>query len=104
MDFFCKRRGHILSDKIRFDRQFAVTTINQHSELDALGRPKSFSASMAARTVSTTEQDIIHQHDSLSGDVEWDFGRMNLGRGSLGKIIPMHVDVEPADLNGMSPN
>ena len=104
MDFFCKRRGHILSDKIRFDRQFAVTTINQHSELDALGSAKIIQRIHGCPDGSTTEQDIIHQHDSLSGDVEWDFGRMNLGRGSLGKIIPMHVDVEPADLNGMSPN
>jgi len=42
---------HVFADEIGLDGQFTMAAVNEHGQLNFWGRPKSLSASMAARVV-----------------------------------------------------
>ncbi len=56
---------HIAPDKIGPDRQFTVTTVDQHRQLDALGSAMIHQGIHGGPDGAAGEEHIIHQHDLL---------------------------------------
>src|SRR5205823_6233077 len=65
-------RRHVLPDEVRSDRQLAVAAIDEHGQLDLPGTPQVHQGVHRGPDRATREQDVIHQHDDLPGDVERD--------------------------------
>src|SRR5581483_3373156 len=53
---------------------------------------------------AAAEEDVIHKHHRLAGDVEGNFGRIHVGGDPLVEVVAMHADIESADRDRMVPD
>src|ERR1035437_1792167 len=96
--------GDVLADEIRFDRQIAVTAVNQHGQLNAAGSAEVIQRVHGGPDGPPAEQHIIDQHNGLPGHVEWNDRRLDVRCGTPGKVVPVHADIQTASWDRMSPN
>jgi hypothetical protein len=69
-----------LPDEVRLDGEFAVTAVNEHGELNPARTAKVVQGVERRAGSAAAEQNVVHEHDVLAGDIERDRGRMHLGR------------------------
>jgi hypothetical protein len=81
-----------------------VPAIDQNRKLDAPGAAEIIERIHRRSRGPAPEEDIVHEHDGLIIDVEWNDGGMDLGRQLLVEVIAMHAYIEIADRHIVPPN
>jgi len=87
---------NVLPDIIRLDRQFPVASVDQDRDCDPLRSPQIHYRIHAGPDRTGGEQDIIHQHDMISGNRKRDvcFVQHRVGVRVAVHIIAVKRDVQ----------
>ncbi len=104
IDAFFQTGGNIFADKVGFDGQFAMATIDQDGKLNAGGPAKIVEGVERSAGGASAEQNIIDQDDRLFVKVERDFGGVDVWGGVLAEIVPVHADIQCAHWDRVAPN
>jgi len=104
VDAFGDSGRDIFAYEIGFERQFAMSSINQHRQLNTGGSAKIVQCVQCGASGASAKKDIVHQNDGSVIDIEGDLGRMHVGDGMLGKIVTMHADIDCPNGNVLTPN
>src|ERR1700693_766964 len=99
LDPFGVRGGDVLPDVVRPDRQLAVSSVDEHRQLDGLRAAKVHQRVHRRACGPAVMDHVVDKDDDLSVD-----GR-HLGLGAMGRlaevaVIPMLGHVKPADRDG----
>jgi hypothetical protein len=103
-DLLVERRWDIFADEIRFDRQVAMTAVDEDGQLNFLRPAKIIEGVHGGPDGAAAEQDVINQDHGFAGDIERDDGRLDVGRGPFVEVIPVHRDIELAERSGVVPD
>jgi hypothetical protein len=98
---FIHGRRNVFANEVSLDRQFAMTTINQHRELDTARPAEIIQRIHRGPDSATAEENIINQHNRLTGDVDRDFGWLDIGSDAAIQIVAMHADIQTSCGNWM---
>jgi hypothetical protein len=71
-----------------------MAAVHQDRQLNRFGPPEIVEGIQSSAHGPATEKDIIHQYHDFAIYVEWNDGRLNLGRRALPEVIPMHRNIE----------
>src|SRR5690606_30992691 len=84
--------------------QLAMAAIDEDGKLNAVGSTKIVEGIHCRANGPAVEQNIVHEHNSLAVDIEWDFSWPHWRRNPAVQVIAMHADVEAAGGNVVSPD
>src|ERR1700745_279782 len=86
------------ADEGGFDREFAMTAIDQHTKLHAAWASVIKERVKRGANGTSGKEDVIGEDDVLVGDIDADVGFLDYGaRTESGEIIAVESDVEGAD-------
>jgi hypothetical protein len=103
-DAFGVSGGNVLADEIGFDGQLAVSAVNEDGKLDAPRAAEVIEGIHGGTDGATAKQDVIHEHDGLSGHIEGNNGWLDVGGRAPAQVIAVHAHIQVADGHGMAPD
>ena len=94
---------HVLADEIGLDGEFAMSTVDQHGQLNAPRAAEIVQRVHRRARRPPAIQHIVHQHDRLAGHVERDDRGLDIRGGSLAEIVPVHAHIQQTYRHGLAP-
>ena len=92
------------SDEIRLDRQFAMATIHEHSELHCLGSAVVVEGVQRGPGSASREEHVIDEDHCLALKIERDAGGVHHERTAVVEVVTVHRNIQLTMGDRMTPD